>query len=722
MLESTLGDQITMQHREAWTTFSTTVVRAYTIGQGGNLLGIFETDPVPFKKRAELSEEVFESAGEKDLEATEFSDCDVNAAKTIQKHFRGHHVRKRTRAVKKGTKVNLSTKGALQESWGKLEGDELQHGLNILSRMFTLKPNLMDQYSFKEDKAKSAYYVDYHGNHGDVPARNWFLLFREVFSAPRDALIAVSVTAAVSGLLLRIIDNDTGKEIPTICNRPKPYLYTPNKAGYTFLCEGKTTEGPLPGGKYRLRMIGDSSDLLIPVRDIASSGVESNEIKEYYTPERHNIIFRYSVNVSMDTSATVQVSTSKSDVNFRVEIFDGEDLLFRKEGIGHIVVPCVTFYSDEDSAAKGRRTPQKTRRSIGAKSGTKSPGRTKASPLVQETDPIARKKHHRYIVQATVLRNTWNNNESPWQSILDQISPKEADAGSITEEKPSTPNRRRGAKEEKSDPKKAAKPGQKAPSPAFDESKPYWTLRVCADAGEDVTLRRDTQREDEIKSIKAAWEELQPGRAAKAKALREKYLARKAEEKATETEGKEEVKEGEKPKVDARISIGDPSPTEAEPAKEENSGAAALSMSEVRPPSPKFYQIPPTFYPYVKGQDDDVLLFDDDEHLRNLDSHREKVEEFHNERKGVLNGRKENRAQRNDMKEQLLLTAENMQVEVDTQREDLFSLRDTLRQKQLAEEAARLAAIEPEQVTTPSPKPASAKKPKSPKGGKKGKK
>ena len=33
--------------------------------------------------------------------------------------------------------------------------------------------------------------------------------------------------------------------------------------------------------------------------------------------------------------------------------------------------------------------------------------------------------------------------------------------------------------------------------------------------GEEVTLRRDTQREDEIKSIKAAWEELQPGRAAK---------------------------------------------------------------------------------------------------------------------------------------------------------------------------------------------------------------
>ena len=38
------------------------------------------------------------------------------------------------------------------------------------------------------------------------------------------------------------------------------------------------------------------------------------------------------------------------------------------------------------------------------------------------------------------------------------------------------------------------------------------------------------------------------------------------------------------------------------------------------------------------------------------------VEVFHDERREVLNGRKDNRAQRNEMKEQLLLTAENMQV------------------------------------------------------------
>ena len=41
-----------------------------------------------------------------------------------------------------------------------------------------------------------------------------------------------------------------------------------------------------------------------------------------------------------------------------------------------------------------------------------------------------------------------------------------------------------------------------------------WQSRDVA-GNEEVVLKRDTQREDEIKAIKAAWEELQPGRAEK---------------------------------------------------------------------------------------------------------------------------------------------------------------------------------------------------------------
>ena len=73
--------------------------------------------------------------------------------------------------------------------------------------------------------------------------------------------------------------------------------------------------------------------------------------------------------------------------------------------------------------------------------------------------------------------------------MFDHLVSDRPTSGSIAEEKPSTPNKKRGAREEKSDPKKAAKPGQKAPSPAFVESKPYWVLRVCADAGKHFKVQ-----------------------------------------------------------------------------------------------------------------------------------------------------------------------------------------------------------------------------------------
>lgn len=42
---------------------------------------------------------------------------------------------------------------------------------------------------------------------------------------------------------------------------------------------------------------------------------------------------------------------------------------------------------------------------------------------------------------------------------------------------------------------------------------------------EDIEVKRDTERADEIRSMKKAWEEAEPGRAAKALLSRQKYLA-----------------------------------------------------------------------------------------------------------------------------------------------------------------------------------------------------
>ena len=41
---------------------------------------------------------------------------------------------------------------------------------------------------------------------------------------------------------------------------------------------------------------------------------------------------------------------------------------------------------------------------------------------------------------------------------------------------------------------------------------------------DEIDIKKDTERADEIRALKRAWEEAEPGRAAKAMAARQKYL------------------------------------------------------------------------------------------------------------------------------------------------------------------------------------------------------
>lgn len=52
---------------------------------------------------------------------------------------------------------------------------------------------------------------------------------------------------------------------------------------------------------------------------------------------------------------------------------------------------------------------------------------------------------------------------------------------------------------------------------SLDLSKPNWTLRVVSDKSktECIEVKKDTERMDQIKAIKKAWEMVEPGRCAK---------------------------------------------------------------------------------------------------------------------------------------------------------------------------------------------------------------
>lgn len=52
----------------------------------------------------------------------------------------------------------------------------------------------------------------------------------------------------------------------------------------------------------------------------------------------------------------------------------------------------------------------------------------------------------------------------------------------------------------------------------------HYTLTSCHVLQEDLEVKKDTERADEIRAMKKAWEDAEPGRAAKALQSRQQYL------------------------------------------------------------------------------------------------------------------------------------------------------------------------------------------------------
>lgn len=63
-------------------------------------------------------------------------------------------------------------------------------------------------------------------------------------------------------------------------------------------------------------------------------------------------------------------------------------------------------------------------------------------------------------------------------------------------------------------------------SSAFDITKPHWTLKWVSDAtcADSIDIKKDTDRIEEIKALKRAWESHEIGRSAKAMISRSKFL------------------------------------------------------------------------------------------------------------------------------------------------------------------------------------------------------
>eukprot|EP00058_Branchiostoma_floridae_P013566 XP_002599054.1 hypothetical protein BRAFLDRAFT_81713 [Branchiostoma floridae] len=822
----------------------------------------------------------------------------------IQSHWRGTYVRKLKKAQTPGTDENSKAREELQKAWAILEPNLETIGLTLLKDMFKQDPDLMTRYPFHQDEWNKISYADYQGTFADQPAHTWFVVFRDVFYVEEESLVVPKLYTPVTTCMLRVVNNDTREDVPRVFQRVAPHVYKKNKTGYTFVAEARAGDLPLPGNKWRMRLIGSSSPLPAPVKETLTTNFAVKELRDYYMPNKDCIMFRYAVKVTADHLVTLQLSTSKPDVYIQLQVLDHEEEVVSTQGKGHAVIPAFVFQKDwqpEDrpssrqsqtaAAPSGPMKKATSKESVAAdkkkrtsSAGSRSSrGSRHASPVRSEDDTEVNRKPHKYILQAVVLRKSWPLSTSQWafvnqlkelektelkkpadlesavrsevRSSCRSASSRDAVPGKDRSVSPPRSEKsvatkaggKKGKDKDKGKGDKGEKAASRPPSVQFDTNKPYWMLRLVSDgtAAEELEVKKDTERQEEIKAMKQAWEAAEPGQAEELevkkdterqeeiKAMKQAWEAAepgRAEELEVkkDTECQEEIKamkqawEAAKPgravkAMQSRLQsfihrhlfihsfillLGEElevkKDTErqeeikamkqaweaAEPgravkamqsrlqflnkrrkttgmmdkenvAEEEAAGSVITTdaasevtaqsrttpvpseidqpvVSEVfsveppRPPTPKDAIQPVDRTPFIKKATGPPKLIDEEEMVRRQQERMEEIRRFRAFREDVLERREADRLERNRLKERQLQECEEMQAALDRARNAINTPREAYRQKFLeverrkreAEEAAEAAKMA-EMEKSPSPK---GKSEKGKSAGKKGKK
>ncbi|PIK43982.1 putative androglobin isoform X22 [Apostichopus japonicus] len=465
------------------------------------------------------------------------SEEQISAFSKLTSILRGRFVRKLRAARTQGTEENKEVKKQLQECWEKLEPNLEEHSLHLFRSMFKADPDLMPLFPFSQDEWNKIAYVDFQGTYQDQPNNTWFVVFRDVFYVQEPMLVVPKLYVSIPTCMLRVVNNDTGEEIPRVFQRVAPYEYKRNRYGYTFVGEARSTDFPLNGGKWRMRLIGSSTPLPQPSRENLHSSFTVKEIKDYYIPNKNFVILRYFIKPSEDHIASIQFCTSKPDVYISLQILDQEQEVASTKGKGHAVIPAFRFLRDREpgederrsgsrSSAKGPRGSStslgsgKRNRSAnshdGRQSKVKGSGGDVSKVDAAEIDENEFKPH-KYVVQAKVLRKSWPLSESSW-AFVQVLKELERNDLKANRERPVSPgkgdgkNVSRGEKgkkgKDKGKEKEREKGSSRPPSQQFDHTKAFWTLRVVLDQTptDEVEIVKDTERQDEIRAMKQAWE------------------------------------------------------------------------------------------------------------------------------------------------------------------------------------------------------------------------
>ncbi|XP_045150509.1 androglobin [Echinops telfairi] len=485
-----------------------------------------------------------------------YSPEEVAAAIKIQSMWRGTYVRLLLKARTPDTKENILVSDTLQKFWAVVEMNMEQYSVSLLRLMFKSKCRSIESYPCYQDEETKIAFADYSVNYPDQPPNSWFIVFREVFLVPQDMIVVPKIYTTLPVCMLHVVNNDTLEQVPKVFQKVVPYLYTKNKKGYTFVAEAFTGEAFVAAARWKLRIIGSYHPLPCLAREIPSNTFAMKEIRDYYIPNDKKLVFSKQI-----------LFTHPSPKK------EPETYVKKRSAIG------------SQKSNKGR--PGSAATDVSPVSVDEE--NVVVVPIIEET-PSTPQQAYKYIIQCLVLYNSWcltenqltfvqalkdvekNDTKAQGEKHEESITMGSPDSHTVSEgQKTSgTSKTTRKGKEKSSEKDKVAKDKQvprfepqvsAVQSQQDDPNKPYWVLRLVTEHNEVELLevKKDTERADEIRALKQAWEMTEPGRAIKAAQARLNYLSqfvKKGPDAESEHVAETQAKHGAMGHRQSRSSIG----------------------------------------------------------------------------------------------------------------------------------------------------------------------
>ncbi|OQV17619.1 putative Androglobin [Hypsibius exemplaris] len=201
------------------------------------------------------------------------------------------------------------------------------------------------------------------GNFPDFPANTWKLFLRDTFYVQEPLWIAFRLATTIAAMRLTVVNNDTGRPLPSTLFHNLPHLYEKNTAGYTLVAEAKSGTLGWRGAPWSLRIIqaldpflheSTQADNLLVKFNTASpmTTFVTKELNDYFLPDLSSnpTLARVSMTVKHHSTVSICFMTSNPEARFFVQITNKDNCLYKGQGRGILVIPALYLKSSEPPA------------------------------------------------------------------------------------------------------------------------------------------------------------------------------------------------------------------------------------------------------------------------------------------------------------------------------------------------------------------------------------